>query len=331
MKCKIDRFSINEPFIARSLRRVTILPISEVMRRGVIFALKQIKHGVLPFPQNLHIEVTNHCNLSCPMCVYPGQSRPRGFMDFALFEKIISQCRGEFFLEKVALMGLGEPFLHPDIIQMSRYAKEHNIKHVYTSTNATLLNERISRDILEQPGFDALAISLDGATKEVYESIRKGAKFDDVVNNVISFVKMRSMLRKNKPRLVLQFLIMKENYQQKDMFVKFWQERLSKDDVILLRDVDTFGGQVPDHRLVSQVPSIRRVPCVQLWRDLMISWNGDVTVCCKDVNYILKIGNLSEDSIKSLWKSKNWENMRLLHSKCKWGQIGLCANCSEWG
>jgi len=331
MACKIDCFSLKEPLFRRNIRRINILPLPQAVRRGVNLVWKQVRGGILAFPQNIHIEVTNSCNLKCPMCVYPGQSRPRGFMDFGLFQKIIQQCQGEYFLEKMALMGLGEPFLHPELIKMSRYAKEHRVPHVYTSTNATLLDENQSMAILEKPGFDVLAISIDGATKQVYEQIRKGADFDKVVSHIISFISIRRKMRRRFPRLVLQFLIMRENYHQKDKFVEFWRDKLSNQDVILLRDVDTFGGQVPDHRLASQVPVNKRKPCIQLWRDLMISWNGDVTVCCKDVNYTLKLGNIGRSSIKELWHSKEWNNLRDLHRRCQWDKIGICANCSEWG
>lgn len=131
--------------------------------------------------------------------------------------------------------------------------------------------------------------------------------------------------------MVLQFLIMQENYQEKDSFVKFWREKLDDQDVIMLRDVDTFGGQVPDHRLDSQRPQLKRKPCQQLWRDLIISWDGGVSVCCKDVNYLLKVGNIHQTPLKDIWISEEWERLRVLHKKGLWNQVSLCANCSEWG
>jgi len=251
-------------------------------------------------------------------------------MEFGLFKEIVRQCQRQYPLEKMALMGLGEPFLNPELIAMSRYAKEHNLPHVFTSTNAVLLDEKKAKDVISKPGFDLLAISLDGATKETYEKIRRGAGFEKVRANVLRFIEMRKKLHKARPRLVLQFLIMKENHQEKEAFIAFWRNKLGRQDTIFLRDVDTFGGQVEDHRLPGQLPSIARIPCVQLWRDLIISWDGDVSVCCKDVNYLLKVGNLNQDSLKGIWKNNQWGRLRYLHKMREWDKVNLCADCSEW-
>jgi radical SAM protein with 4Fe4S-binding SPASM domain len=252
-------------------------------------------------------------------------------MEFGLFEKIVQQCKGKRFLDKMALMGLGEPFLHPELIEMSRYAKAHKIYHVFTSTNGTLLNEKMSEAIVAQPGFDVIAVSLDGATKATYERIRKGADFDSVVKNIKTLIEIRKRLKKKRPGLVLQFLVMRENHQEKEAFIAFWEKYLSVFDIILIRDVDTFGGQVPDHRLASQVPRLKRRRCLQLWRDMIISWNGEVSVCCKDVNYLLKVGNVHEASLRDIWNSAQWNRLRLLHRQGRWDDIHLCSQCSEWG
>jgi radical SAM protein with 4Fe4S-binding SPASM domain len=330
MPCKIKYFSLTKQPIYRNLRDLAIVPSREILHRGLVMALKVIRGGSLRFPQNVHLEVTNRCNLSCPMCVFKNQLRPQGFMEFGLFEKIVLQCARKFSLEKMALMGLGEPFLHPGLIEMSRYAKGQGIRHVFTSTNATLMYEQKSRELMQERSFDAIAVSLDGATKSVYEQIRKGASFEQVMQNVLAFLKIRKEYHRKKPQLVLQFLIMRENYHEQEDFLKFWSGKLDNDDMILFRDVDTFGGQVEDHRLEFQIPKLSRRPCAQLWRDLIISWNGDVSVCCKDVNYLLKVGSLRETDLTRLWNSPAWEKLRSAHSKCRWADIPLCAKCSEW-
>ena len=331
MPAKINFISLNEPLWQRNIRRISLLPAGDFFYRAKNRIFKKLQGGLPAFPQNMHIEVTNHCNLTCPMCLFPKQTRPKGFMEFGLFEKIIKQCAGKNTLEKMALMGLGEPFLHPELIAMSRYAKAHNIFHVFTSTNATLLGEEDAKAIIKEPGLDLLAISLDGASKKTYEDIRRGADFDKVTGNVINFIKIRKSLKKRRPSLVLQFLVMRKNYAEKEAFIKFWQEKLDAQDIISIRDVDTFGGQAEDHRLPSQIPSMRRKPCLQLWRDLSVSWNGEVTVCCKDVNYLLKAGNIKEEPLEEVWNNSLWQRLRSLHKQGCWQEIGLCASCNEWG
>jgi len=252
-------------------------------------------------------------------------------MEFGLFKEIVQQCRNKRPLEKLALMGLGEPFLHPQLIEMSAFAKLNKIRHIFTSTNAALLDEKLANRLILHSGFDEIAISLDGATKSTYESIRRGADFKQVQENILNFISLRENLKRKNPRVVLQFLIMKQNFQEQDAFVQFWRDKLDKQDTILLRDVDTFGGQVTDYRLSQQIPRIKRRPCLQLWRDLIISWCGDVSVCCKDVNYLLKVGNIRDAALKEIWLNSQWSSLRNLHKEGRWSEIELCARCSEWG
>lgn len=327
---KINYYSANESPLSRNFRRFFVIPFKESVYRGINRFNKKLHGGLLPFPQNIHIEVTNNCNLSCVMCPVGQQPREKGFMDFKVFEKIVQQCKNKFSLEKMALMGLGEPLLHPEIVTMSRYAKERGIRHVFTSTNATLLNEKLSEKIILESGFDLVSFSIDGATKETYESIRVNANFEKVISNIQTFIGIRRKCKKTKPIINMQILVMKETRNEVRDFISFWNERLDKQDIIFIRDVDTFGGQVEDRRLNHQLPNVRRIPCVQLWRDLAISKDGLVTVCCKDVLYKLCVGDILKNSIAEIWSNKEWEAIRRIHRAARWDEIPLCKNCSEW-
>ncbi len=327
---KINYYSINEPVFSKYSRRFFIIPLKDSLHRAANRMFKVLSGNKLPFPQNIHLELTNNCNLRCLMCPVSQSTRKTGFMDFKLFEKIVKQCRNRFSLEKMALMGFGEPFLHPEIIAMSKYAKEQGVRHVFTSTNATLLNAKLSEDIILRSGFDLISFSIDGARKETYESIRRNASFEKVLANIETFLEIRSKYKRSKPIANIQILVMEETQDEIAEFVEFWKKKLKSRDIIFIRDVDTFGGQVSDHRISRQLPKIKRFPCVQLWRDFLISWDGSVTVCCKDAHYRLCVGNVREDPIAGIWKNNKWEEIRQTHRSGNWDRIPLCRNCSEW-
>ncbi len=87
---------------------------------------------VLTGPRTVALIIADDCNSSCVMCWYhspllrggragahPGPeaaSRPR-FMDGALFESIVRQCR-DLGTRRIVLGGTGEPALHPDLDAM---------------------------------------------------------------------------------------------------------------------------------------------------------------------------------------------------------------------
>ena len=64
---------------------------------------------------SLIIEPTNTCNLRCSFCfVTEGMSREEGFMDLALFKKVIDDTPE---LEHLCMHNWGEPLLHKEIFE----------------------------------------------------------------------------------------------------------------------------------------------------------------------------------------------------------------------
>src|SRR3989339_413672 len=132
-----------------------------------------IKSGeVRRFPSNIFVELTNICNLKCPICASRKMERPKGYMDFGLYKKIIDEC-SQYGKVDVMLHMFGESLLHKDFIKMIRYGKQYPDIKLAFSTNATLLNKEYSKELIES-GLDGIHLSLDGFTKETYESIRSG-------------------------------------------------------------------------------------------------------------------------------------------------------------
>jgi len=289
-------------------------------------------HQLLPFAQAIHIEVTNACNLHCVMCPREGMTRPVGLMDRRLFAKLIeelAQHRRE--IESVALMGLGEPFLHKELIDFARLARDHGLSRIYTSTNATLLDEPRVTEVLDADVFEQLILSVDG-DKETYESLRCGASYERTAANVRGLLAAKRARGRPRPAIDLQILLMNETESRIEAFCEEWVPHLGPGDRILVKEVDTFGGQVADRRTAThrgRQPA-QRFACRQLWKDLSISWDGRVTVCCKDVLYKLAVGDANADKLADLWRSTRWEALRKLHLEERWNALDPCRTCAEW-
>jgi radical SAM protein with 4Fe4S-binding SPASM domain len=54
-------------------------------------------------------------------------------------------------------------------------------------------------------------------------------------------------------------------------------------------------------------------PCKFLWKSPQISWDGNVTVCCSDIDFLLSLGNINENSLEELWNNNNAKKYRLMH------------------
>lgn len=293
----------------------------------------RLRHdGVGRFPQTLSVGVSDACNLDCVMCPRQAMTWRGGLMDTKLFRKIIDEC-AKYNVREVALIGFGEPLLHPGIIEMSRYAKTRRIRSVYTSTNCTLLSEEISKEILVNSGFDKITLSLDGASKETYEKLRVRSNYDEVTAKIAYFLDLKKRLGLRKPVVWLQILRMEDTEAEISDFVRLWKPYLGFWDEIFVKDMDTMGGLVEDMRTEAQIAlkaQKERIPCQQLWKYMSIAFNGDVTVCCKDANYRLKVGNANESTLRESWLSERWQKIRDVHARGEYDKIVPCKNCHTW-
>jgi len=280
------------------------------------------------FPKIMNIEVTNFCNLNCPMCVNK-DTRPQGFIEIEFLKKIIKEnekvLKGQF----IWLHFNGEPLLHPQLPQIINLLKLNGIK-TRLSTNATLLTEEMSFQLMKA-GLDYIVFSVDGNTKETYERIRERAKFEVVERNVLNFLKIKKQY--NFPtQTQIQIIRMKENENEIKDFVKKWQ----KTDINFI-NVKSFCSRAMRTREIARFEDpqkleekiLKRSPCFYLWETLVILWNGEVIVCCQDLTGELKVGDLKKENLLEIWNNKTMQELRKRQLQGDFSMIP-CNRCPDW-
>ncbi|MQF67088.1 radical SAM protein [SAR202 cluster bacterium AD-802-F09_MRT_200m] len=134
-------------------------------------------------PIRLDIENVSRCNFRCTMCQvseWGPKFQRADDMSFEDFKQLVDEQYG---LMEIKLHGMGEPLLGRDkFFDMVRYARAKHI-WVRTSTNGSLFHLRDNYKKLVDSGINEVQISVDGATKETFEKIRQGSKFELVVKN----------------------------------------------------------------------------------------------------------------------------------------------------
>ncbi|HJV62762.1 MAG TPA: radical SAM/SPASM domain-containing protein [Albitalea sp.] len=137
-------------------------------------------------PRFAQIEPIGRCNLACKMCTVNERGDEVAEMPLARFEQLLDQMPG---LQELHLQGLGEPMLHPDFFDMVALAARRGIR-VSANTNLTLLTPERARRCVSS-GLASLSVSLDGASAEVYQEIRRKASFAKVLRNLGRLVDAR--------------------------------------------------------------------------------------------------------------------------------------------
>lgn len=162
-------------------------------------------------PRILEITLTNRCNLKCIMCENI-KSFPWELPENTKNEIIELMP----YLEQVNWLG-GEVFLYKHFNELFDTAHKHNVKQII-STNALLLTDKIIEKLVEYNV--ELSISIDGVTKEIYEKVRLGANFDNLISKINMLNEAKHKFNHYmKKRLCV--VIMDTNYHQLEEFVDF--------------------------------------------------------------------------------------------------------------
>ena len=171
-------------------------------------------------PELLTIEPTTICNIKCTMCGATYWNNPeRGHLSYDNFVKVVSQF---YHLKLLHFSGIGEPLTNPEMTGIIRFGASMAAS-VGLNTNATLLSAGVSRDLCES-GLEFLCASVDGATAKTYENIRKGAKFEAVLDNLRTLQEIKRKLGKHRPELIIRAVLMKSNLEEMPKLVSLSSE-----------------------------------------------------------------------------------------------------------
>lgn len=113
--------------------------------------------------------------------------------------------------KEMHLTGHGEPFVRPDTRELLINCKSLIKFHIIT--NGLLLPKYWEK--IKHRNFSSLLISVDAATKETYEKIRRGGRWEDLLKTL-------ELVRQNRDKfgsIMLNMTVMRSNYQEIPRFI----------------------------------------------------------------------------------------------------------------
>lgn len=124
------------------------------------------QHTCLPI-----IEITDHCNLECPICIVNNQYA--NHIDLETFQSMIDiLVRNEGFVESIALSG-GEPTSHPQLMEILDIATRPEIGRIVVITNGLRLGRsREFAQALSERENVYVGLQFDGFTAREHEVVR---------------------------------------------------------------------------------------------------------------------------------------------------------------
>jgi len=307
---------------------VSSFTISRIVRKPVVWGM----------PLSYSIEPTNHCNLMCPECPsgLGALTRPLGLLSADDFKNIIDQVKDTGFY--VQLYFQGEPYINKNLSVMIKYAQSKNI-YVSISTNGHFINEKTVDDIIKNAP-DKLIFSVDGLDEESYQNYRVGGSFKKADEGLRLLIRKRNQLKKKKPFVEFQFIVMKQNEHMLDDVKKYGRDTGVDKVVFKTMQVSSYENALhflPSNQRYSRyilsngeikIKNKLKDHCFALWRTSVITWDGKVVPCCFDKDANFGLGELKDNSVKDIWLSKPYQDFRQGVLKDRKG-LSMCNNCTE--
>ena len=114
------------------------------------------------------VELTLHCNMNCIHCGSSAGKTRKNELTFQEWTTVFTQL-SDLGCQQITLMG-GEPFLRKEWYEIAQHIKNLGMQIIFMSNGYGIDNEIISKIKKLDPY--AVAISLDGGSSEIHDSIR---------------------------------------------------------------------------------------------------------------------------------------------------------------
>jgi len=278
------------------------------------------------FPNRITLELTSRCNISCVFCPRKFMTKQQGDMDVTMVKRLLDEMADHLPVTLVPFFR-GEPLLHPNYVEILRYAKKKGIGPIQLTSNGTLLDLAHAEELLDLE-VDFLSFSLDTIDPKLYESTRRGSNYKKVVDNILQFLELKSRRGAKYPIIQVSAVETEKHKPGMKDFVRFWQ---SKVDFVRVYIEHTTG--INPGKIDMQLPAFsKRLPCHKVFTDMVILWNGYVALCnhdwTREDNTI--IGNVLESNIFNVWHSQSYQKIRENHTFDNLVEEQVCENCDHW-
>jgi radical SAM protein with 4Fe4S-binding SPASM domain len=299
--------------------------------------------------KQIHIPVTDACNLNCPMCPRSSERYSvAGHMAAGVFEALLEEVPK---VSCVMVMALGEPLMYPAVVEVVRRCRERLPKagEVGMTTNATLLDESMALQLIDA-GLGFLYASVDGATQATYERYRTGATFEATCSNLKRFTKLVRE-QGSSCRTMLNFVMMEGNVHEIPAFVKLAAELAAGNVTFSYEhgrhsdELNTFGDARLQNLLTEAcrlgaalginvgIPPVRRALIGRCFctERVLTSPDGGVYPCpmlqpgYHAEGMVMRFGNVLERPLRDIWDSEPYRAFRRGVLSGRFPEA--CANC----
>jgi radical SAM protein with 4Fe4S-binding SPASM domain len=281
------------------------------------------------FPLFVRLEAQFKCNSKCPKCVHGHKDLEADcgypeYMPFEMFKRLVDEC-DEHGCPSVGVSQRNEPLLDPDLMERINYvSSKKSIMDIHLNTNASLLTEELSRQILDT-GVTRICFSIDALTEETFNKVRKGLNFKQVLHNIEAFLSIREKSGRSIPTIRVSFLLQEDNENELEKFKNYWVDKVDYVSVQRYVPISPFNDE--RSHAISLAPTKGKQQCSYTYESLFIHGDGTVVPCAAHHARHISVGNINNKSLYEIWHS---DELNQLRGAIKSGNLQdtlLCSTC----
>jgi MoaA/NifB/PqqE/SkfB family radical SAM enzyme len=177
--------------------------------------------------QNIRLAIDDSCNLSCPSCRTKKIFEKNKFQlrkKIQLADKIVDYVRSQPHKINLHIGSDGDPFASLIYRYFIQNIKDLPNIRFTIQTNGLLINKMHERHFEMFRKLDVLNLSIDGATKETYEKLRRGGSFQQLIRN-LEYVK--NLKNKLNFKFIIHCVVQKDNYKEIPLMVRLSKNYLA--------------------------------------------------------------------------------------------------------
>jgi radical SAM protein with 4Fe4S-binding SPASM domain len=277
----------------------------------------------------IYIELTNVCGLSCSFC--PTKALPSKEMDLDFFESVVMQAKA--YTNEIACHVVGDPLTLSNLYDYLEILHKHGLKAMLTTSGYFL--KKHSFETLFHPSVKQINISLNSFNKN-----DTSITFDQYMKPVLALCEAK--LDRAEDIFINLRVWNLDEIMSEHTFNKMLFQTLSSTFKRTLDLNNIYHTRPKSIRLASKVlvhfdnyfewPSLNNKyygdgTCQGLQSHIAILASGKVVPCCLDCDGVIELGDLHEDRLDNILRSKRAVNMIQGFKKGKAIET-LCQKCS---
>lgn len=333
-------------------RRVSSVPGKEADREAILSRLRELTdsmesistHAYLAttvptdaevgdtIPNFAEIEINDSCNLNCAMCQTSLSKRKKGLMDLGLFEETIAKM-ATLGAKTTSLHTIGDPLANKNLGRYLEILRRYDIKVGSLTTNGLLFERQIDTVFEFRDVINRIRPSIDAVSKDVFERIRIGGKWEDLLRNLTLFAD-RNGRAENPFPVKVACIVSADNFHEVAFLPSTFSFLTGHKNFVFsfVNSLSPDGSYFQKNRIFDNW-STQNIPCSLPFTSLYVLKEGDISLCCRDYHGEVTFGNVKDWEIGKLpWDGsggrEKLEDIRKAHLQNNSEKLpGLCRNC----